>query len=302
MPTDTMNEDIAFVFDHALNQFCVDADGKRTWPQLFFAAPRGFRPLTMYLTTPAGDGPHPLFVHIHGGAWWAGHENISNKTLDAMKLTETLVSAGYAVARISYRLSGEAQFPVPLHDCKAAIRYLRYHAAKLGLDPDRFAVYGESASAHLALMAGLVQNDPELEGDVGITGVSSAVSCIVEWYGPTDLTGFVKTVTADPPVFANNDPEPVRCLLGMSALDNPECARRASPVFHVTPQSPPVLIQHGTSDRVVPVSQAETLAKRLSEQGVKHFLETIEGADHCFWGVPPDAILARILSFLNENL
>ncbi|HAA77855.1 TPA: lipase, partial [Candidatus Latescibacteria bacterium] len=119
---------------------------------------------------PDATKPMPLVVWVHGGAWRKG----SKKNPRA----KGLLDKRYAVASVQYRLSQEAIFPAQIHDCKAAIRWLRSNAAKYKVDPDRFGVWGVSAGGHLVALLGTSGDVEELEGDLGVTGVSSRVQAV----------------------------------------------------------------------------------------------------------------------------
>ncbi len=241
-------------------------------------------------------------IWIHGGGWFQGHYTISNNIVGKMALVDRLLDAGYAVARIAYRLSGEARFPTQLHDCKAAVRYLRKHCDVLRLDPRRFAAMGESAGGHLACLLGLTGDRPELEGEVGVAGLSSAVQAVVDWYGPTELLTMDEQL--GPSTFQpHNDPNsPEARLVGRPIQEVKEKTRAASPVTYVSAKAPPFLIQHGTADRIVPVGQGRALAAALKRAGTKVELVEVAGADHCFWGVDTTPIMPKVIAFLNANL
>ncbi|MGH6980824.1 MAG: alpha/beta hydrolase fold domain-containing protein, partial [Stellaceae bacterium] len=133
MPEDRMLREIPADHDARLTHKVTLPSGRVHWPELFYARPVGFRALTLDLFTPGTAGPYPVVIWIHGGGWFQGHYTMTNNVVAKMKHIDRLLDTGYAVARIAYRLSGEAQFPTQLHDCKAAVRYLRQHAATLGL-------------------------------------------------------------------------------------------------------------------------------------------------------------------------
>lgn len=299
---DTMFADFESDMSLPFANFLTRTDGGKYWPELFSHRPIGYRPLTMNVTTPAGDGPHPLVIFIHGGAWWVGHPNLSNKLLSRLNIEETLLAAGYAVAKISYRLSSEAKFPKQLHDCKAAVRFLRENAEKLNLDPNRFAALGESAGGHLALLLGFVQNDTELEGNEGTIGFSSAVQCVVNWYGVTDLVNFVSQRPKNAISIFEEGLEPQDRLLGNSRAENLHEIQRVSPIYHIDESAPPVLIQHGTLDRLVPFGQAEALFDALSNAGRQVEFRPVVGGDHCFWGVEAENVMPQVVDFLNRTL
>jgi acetyl esterase/lipase len=124
-----------------------------------------------------------LVIFIHGGGFSGG-----DKRDVAPKLTP-LLQQGFAVASINYRLSGEARFPAAAQDVKAAVRYLRAHAAAHGIDPGRFALWGESAGANLAALAGTTNSRRTIFDDPGLgnEGTSSSVQAVIDWYGPIDF-------------------------------------------------------------------------------------------------------------------
>jgi acetyl esterase/lipase len=191
-----------------------------------------------------------------------------------------VAQAGVAVASVDHRLSGEATWPAQLHDAKAAVRWLRARAGELGIDAGRVAAWGESSGGHLAALLGLTEGDAELEGAVGVTGPSSAVSAVVAWYAPSDVAAVATDLGTDP-----HDPATREALLlGAAAVDVPERAAQASPISHVSPAAPPFLLLHGAVDRVIPVVQSERLYEALLEAGVAVELDVYEDADHMWLG------------------
>lgn len=275
--------------------------GHKYWPELYVAMPSGYRTLTMSLAVPKGDGPHPLVIFIHGGGWQSGHHNVQNPVLDRMMITQSLLDAGYAVARSSYRFTDEGKFPMQLHDSKAAVRYLRHHAARFGLDETRFAAMGESAGGHLALLLGLVQGDDELEGDVGIIGPSSEVCCVVNWYGVVEFATLSEQNLPESERDHEAETSPVPRLLGGDVQTNMDAAKRASPMTYVTADAVPILSQHGRLDMIVPFGQAEALHEKMTSVGAHHELHAIEGADHCFWHGDEMQVMPRVIEFLNAH-
>jgi acetyl esterase/lipase len=204
-----------------------------------------------------GEAPHPLVVIIHGGGWTVGDKRgeLPSAAIPAF------LDLGYAVASVNYRLATESVFPAPLLDVKAAIRYLRAHAADFDLDPDRFALIGESAGAHLAALVGTTHDittfdDPAL----GNGGVSSAVQAVVDFYGPADLTTADAQRALNPACPSEPDPN-IAVLLGADPTDAPDLAAAASPVTYLHPgqELPPFFIAHGDADCVVPYQQSVEL-------------------------------------------
>lgn len=287
--------------DVCLGRFESRNDGGRVWPELLYSQPFGFRALTMSLAVPPGAGPHPVVVYIHGGGWMLGHPHAMHPNLAAMDIVETLLNAGYAVARPSYRLSGEGRFPTQLQDLKTALRYLRHYAGLFNIAPDRIAALGESAGGHLAVLLGL-ETPPEFEGSEGFSDESGQVQAVINWYGVTDILNL--DAQALPTArFMHNTPESASGrLIGCRPSDSPETARRASPITWVTPKAAPMLIQHGTADSVVPPGQGESLHRALQQVGVAAEWRPVEGADHCFIGGDTSPIMPAVVEFLGRHL
>lgn len=210
---------------------------------------------------------HPLsvIVWLHGGAWLMGDRT------GAPKLERHFAREGFAMVSIDYRLSGEAVFPAPLHDVRAAIRWVRTHAAEYNFDPERIGLWGSSAGGHLAALAGVTSWQHELPGEVNVGDVSSAVQAIVDGYGPADLT------TPDQAV------PPTDALLGGPVADRLDVAREASPALRVASVAPPFLLMHGLADALIPATQSGLLFEALAAAGHDATLYLIEGFGHGFF-------------------
>jgi acetyl esterase/lipase len=274
-------------------------DGTRLLAGVPFAATPGVRPLELDLYLPPGEGPHPVALFLHGGGWRLGSRHSGGPAFPGRTLFERAAAAGIAVASADYRLTGEAVWPAQLSDAKAAVRWLRARAGELGIDPDRVAAWGESAGGHLAELLGLV-DDPALEGDVGVTGPSSAVVAVAAWYAPSDVAAVAVDTGADPADATTREAR----LLGAAPSAVPERAAQASPVTHVRPGAPPFLLLHGRADRLVPCVQSERLAAALSAAGGDVGLHTYDAAGHMWLGAPEAAAdaLDRTVAFLRARL
>jgi acetyl esterase/lipase len=223
--------------------------------------------------TPKDDRPLPVIVYIHGGAWLGG-----DRAGGHGRLAGYVAGGEYAAVSVGYRLTGEAIWPAQIHDCKAAIRWVRANARKYNLDPDRIGVCGESAGGHLVAMLGTSGDVKELEGDLGAhKGVSSRVQCVVDLFGPSDLPAM-----KDYPSSLNHDAasSPEGKLLGGRVSDKKDVAVAASPITYVSPDDPPFLILHGNKDMVVPYNQSERLAAALKKAKVECYFVTVDGAGH----------------------
>jgi acetyl esterase/lipase len=240
------------------------------------------RSLDLYLPEKAG-GPLPLVIWVHGGAFLAGDK----ASCPAVRLA----SAGYAVASINYRLSGEALFPAQIEDCKAAVRWLRAHAKEKGLDPDRFGAWGSSAGGHLVAMLGTTGDVKDLEGDGGNAGVSSRVQVVCDWFGPTDFLQMDAHRVDDRAQLHDPADSPESRLVGGPIQENEEKVRRANPITYVSPGDPPFLILHGDRDPLVPHHQSVLLEEALRKAGVPVTFHTVKGAGHGFGGPEVDAMV-----------
>jgi acetyl esterase/lipase len=241
--------------------------------------------LDLYLPEKA-KGRLPVVVWIHGGAWMGGSKEGCPAVPFAAK--------GYAVASVNYRLSQHAVFPAQIEDCKAAIRWLRANAGKYGLDPDHIGVWGASAGGHLVAMLGTTGSVKDLEGKRGNLDQSSRVQCVVDWFGPSDLLSMGGG--------HNNPNSPESRLIGGPVQENPEKARKASPVTYVSKDSAPFLIMHGDQDNTVPPGQSEVLAEALTKAGVEVKLVVVEGNGHGGPGFGSPENRKRIEDFFAKHL
>jgi len=211
--------------------------------------------LDLYL--PQGVESPSLVVWVHGGAWRRG----SRESVPIAGL----VTHGFAVASVDYRLTPVARFPAQVHDIKAAIRFLRAKAGELGVAADQVSIAGASAGGHLAALVGLSHGVEELEGEVGEhAGESSRVDAIASYYGPSNLMTILEQST--PHGLGVRIPA-LQLLLGDQPEEVPELARLASPVEHVDAEDPPLLLIHGDQDPQVPINQSHELVGRFIAMG-----------------------------------
>lgn len=255
----------------------------------------GGRDLHVDLTYPAAaSGLRPVVVYVHGGGWKTGSHHTAR--------TRLLARAGYFCVSVEYRLSGEAIWPAQIHDCKAAIRWVRANAAKYRLDPERIGVWGHSAGGHLAAMLATSSGVSALEGRSGNPGHSSSVACALSAYGPADLLAMVRQPSR---IDRRSPKSPEALLLGAPAHTVPQRALQASPITYVDAKDPPMLLQHGIEDGTVPVGQSDLFAQALRQAGVEVRYERLPGVDHAFRGATEEqlnAIEASTLKFFNKHL
>lgn len=251
------------------------------------ASPAGSRGhlLDLYLPRRAGTARHPVLIAMGGSGWHS-----DNGKAYAAQLAPFFTAAGYVVAGVSTRSSGQALFPAQLHDVKAAIRWLRAHAGTYGMDPARIAVMGDSSGGWTALMAGVTGHNRALEGTVGTTTGRSDVQAVVDLYAPVDflrmdahmLPGACPRFNASFGLTTcHADPRsPESALLGAPITTIPDKVAKASPITYVTAQSPPTLIAQGTTDGLVPAHQSDLLYAALARAGAPATYYLVPGAGH----------------------
>jgi len=238
--------------------------------------------LRMDLFYPSSGGPWPVLLFVHGGGWTEG---------DKAGVWTDPVNAGYLVVSINYRMAPDYLFPAMIQDVKCAIRYLKAHAKTYNLDPQRIALIGHSAGAHLVALAGLA--DERAGWDVGpYQEQSSRVQAVIPISGPYDLD-----------VRFSPDVE----MLIQNAFGSDQRSI-ASPVKYADPNDPPFFIIHGDQDSVVPVQQATLLQEALLKEGVPVELVVVKNAGH---GLEPitgeifpssSQIFQQAILFLTQSL
>lgn len=236
--------------------------------------------------------PAPAIVFIHGGAWRSG-----DKSAGVGRLAP-LVERGFVCATINYRLTGDAQFPAQIEDCKTAIRFLRAHAVDYGIDPERIGVWGSSAGGHLVAMLGVAGDVAEFDKGPW-EGESSRVQAVCDWFGPADLTLMTRQRSAMDHSRADS---PEGFLLGGAVSERQRMAELASPVNHVSGDDAPFLIMHGTEDPTVPYGQSVALATKLMEAGVEVDVVPMVGAGHGGKEFSSASAMERIVAFFERTL
>jgi acetyl esterase/lipase len=246
---------------------------------LAYAGDSPSQKLDLYLPA-AGEPPYPVILAIHGGGFISGDKADGQIT----PVLEAL-SRGYAVAGVNYRLSGEATFPAAISDVKAAVRWLRANAGEYQLDPLRFAAWGHSAGGNLAALAGTSGDFPALRGPhPANAGQSDRLQAVVDWYGPISFlrtdrdfraAGFKRPSAAGPRSFLSQ-------YLGAPLAEVPGKVKAADPITYISPDDPPVLIEHGTADGTVPYPQSRRFARAVAERAgpSRVTLRIFPGAGH----------------------
>lgn len=269
-------------------------NGVRGKPGLVYEEPAGYRALTLDLYLPPRALPRPakgfpLIVYIHGGAFLVGDLRRNDPFVDFPAVLASLSARGYAVASVSYRLSGEATFPAAIQDVKAAIRWLRARAPRYDIDAGRVMTWGASAGGNLAGLAAVSCRAPRLEPPSTDGRVSDCVQGSVAWYGVFDIATLPAQSRQENGSWRDVPDAPEYRMLGCYA----ESCRggqvaAASAVSYVTAKSPPMLLIVGAEDKTVPYHQTLEMANRLKANGVPYELIVIPDVDHGFIGKTAD--------------
>ena len=224
----------------------------------------GGRDLHCDVYTPPGPIENaPAVVILHGGGWRQGNRS------QLRGYGILLGREGYVCVAPEYRLTPESRWPAQIHDVKAAIRWTRANAAKLGIDPERIAIEGNSAGAHLALLAAGTPNVAAFEGNGGNEGVSTHVAAAIGVYAPTLLWHDEHQSGGVPFAAITNDGDLAE-------------AADASPVVHVSAEYPPTMLIHGTADRTVPPKASILMYEALVAAGVPVDLHMYAEQPHAF--------------------
>lgn len=246
--------------------------------------------MDLYLPAEQGKQPRPAVLIVHGGGWHGGDKAARRE----QNIGHTLAGAGYVCASINYALGVKSDhlgerlrsiWPQNLHDCKAAVRYLRAHADQYGIDKASIGAIGGSAGGHLVAMLATTDTNDGLDGQGLYDDQSSAIQAVVPMYGVHDVLRQAETKQND-----------------LTGADEQIC-RAASPVTYITPDDPPALILHGTRDELVPVEQSEILHNRLRAAEIESELVVIPGAPHSFHLQPAQRDLRElVIGFFDRHL
>jgi acetyl esterase/lipase len=273
----------------------------RKWLDLPYASFSPAQKLDIYLPK-TGDGPFPVIMHIHGGGFEIGDKRDVH-ILPYLRALER----DYAVVSVNYRLSGEAIFPAGIQDVKAAIRWLRANSQQYHLDGDRIAACGGSSGGNYAAMICLTDRVTELD-DLGLGNpeIPCNVQAAVDWFGPTDFLTMDAQLEENgfgPGDHAEID-SPESKYLGAKIGDVPLKVELANPMTYIHEQMPPILIQHGRLDDLVPLQQSMMFVDKLEKyvSPDRFEFDIIEGAGHADPLFETDENMDRVFSFLDKHL
>ena len=252
--------------------------------------------LDLYIPKTKTESPPPGVLWIHGGAWRKGSKDRPGRALKAAGLNCAIVS-------INYRLTPEKGWPAQIHDCKAALRWVKANAKQYHLDADRIVVWGASAGGHLVTFMGTTQNHPELDGALGShIDQSTSVKAVINFFGPTD---FLVMNQQGSSMDHNAASSPEGQLLGGEVSALKARAKIASPFHQLSKDDAPILTVHGTKDPLVPYLQGKALDEKLDALQVPSVLLTVlDGGHGRGFGPSVDKAVVKFLKhhFFDEEL
>lgn len=250
----------------------------RVLRDVVFAEYPGFRPVSLDLHLPAGEGPHPVILQLHGGGWRVGTRSVFTPLVSEERSFGRVVEAGFAVAAVDYRLSGEATYPAQVEDVTRALDWILANAEQYDLDPQRIVLWGGSAGGTLAALLAFARPH-DIHG-------------VIDWYGVSDLFA----MAAQDATAGSRE----ALWLGAPAASIPEAAAAASPALNAVTGAPPFFLAHGADDTDVPPAQSEALAAALRAADVDVELHLEPGAGHFWRGLgeeATDALFERAIGF-----
>ena len=239
---------------------------------------------------PADVARPPLVLMIHGGGWARG----GRFEMGLSKWAGYLANAGLAVASIDYRLAPAAQYPEPFLDCLDAFDWLVEHAGELGVDAQRVGLWGDSAGGHLVLLLATSQTHPAFGGP-RMRSSAERIRGVVGWYPPTNLLRLHRGGR-------KNGLTTVMDFVGCEPDADPRRWSEVSPLEHVHPKLPPMLLLQGTRDLLVPHTHTVAFAEKLAEIGAPHELHVVENALHGFDRLDPGPQALRLIERTREFL
>jgi len=238
--------------------------------------------IDLYLPAARTDANTKVMVLIHGGAWSAGDKS------DFTSLIPTLQSglANYAIININYRLAAPPStnlWPTQQTDVNAAFDYIVSKASYFHYNPNKMAVMGASAGAHLALLKAYHYNS------------DNKIKAVVDFFGPTDMVDLYNFQTG-------LQKQLFELFMSGTPTTNTTGYFNASPLNFVTTGVPPTIIFHGTADAVVPYSQSVRLNTALQNAGIGHQYKEYSGETHGFNPTNNADALSKAIAFTLANV
>jgi acetyl esterase/lipase len=240
--------------------------------------------LTFDVFTPPGQPNGAAILNMVSGGWVSRWRDPK----EAEAGYQALLDAGFTVFSVRHGSSPRFNVPEAYADVNRAVRFVRLHAARFGIDPERLGVYGGSAGGHLSLMLGLASDEGDPAADDEVLRMSSRVAAVVAYYPPVDLRKRARASARFPATLPNDGLFFARGLVPGAAnrfvaLEFEEdLGASISPILHVSPGDPPTLLVHGDADALVDLNNSQLIHEAFVSSGVETGLVIIKGAGHGF--------------------
>ena len=232
------------------------------------------------------DRSRPGIVMVHGGGWSGGNKSAYTA------LARYYAGLGYVCASINYRLAPAHVWPAQVDDTQAAVRWMRKNSRAIGLNPQRIGAVGASAGGHLVLFLG--ETDTLNDFDPALSGYSSRVQAVADYFGPTDLMS--------PLEWAPNIWTLIQNLIGQFWHPGSPAYQAASPLYFVTPDDAPTVVFHGTADSTVPVSQSQRIVAAMQANQVPVTYFEFAGQGHGFNAATNNFTIQVMTAFFGQHL
>lgn len=241
---------------------------------------RGDRVLALDVLQPRRPNGRGVLVLVSGG-WKSGQPGQL-----PVWVVAPLLRRGYTLFAIYHVSQPEATVMDIIQDMHRAVRFVRHHAPRYGVDPIRLGVCGASAGGHLSLMLATTGGPGPADAADPVDRESSAVQAVAVFFPATDLLNLGKSTEnlgdgGPPKNFRQGAFGPQATNLAVWKV----IGRACSPIYHVTSNLPPVLIVHGDADTLTPLEQSEWFAERARQVGRPVQLVVRRGARHGWWTI-----------------
>ncbi|MHB0956775.1 MAG: prolyl oligopeptidase family serine peptidase [Pirellulaceae bacterium] len=263
------------------------ADDVKITPDVVYGHKHGMA-LTFDVYTPPGPANGAGVLFMVSGGWfsqWAPPEKL-------MPLFQPMLDAGFTVFAVRHGSSPKFGIPEAVEDVRLSVRYIRTHAERFGVDPNRLGVYGMSAGGHLSLMLGTASDDGDAQASDPVLRANSRVQAVAAFVAPTDLRIMVWSAEGHLPAYKN-----------FPALElNVEEAAKVSPLLHVTPDDAPALLLVGKKDELVPIKHSQDILTAFQEKQVASELMVFEDSSHGFLPQDMQRAMTALVDWFNKHL
>ena len=243
--------------------------------------------LTFDVVTPEKPNGAAVLFMVSGGwvSTWAPPEGLVRKSSKDSNPWEQIVERGYTLFLVRHGSSPYFKVPDAVNDVRRAVRYIRLHAKKWEIDPERIGVIGGSAGGHLTLMLATTADEGNANSNDEVERVSNRIRAGVAWFPPTHLEKFLKLKKQFPALEFDTTLIP-----------------SVSPLEHVTADDAPVYLAHGDKDDLVPLGESEAIVEKLKGANVDHDLLVLPGAGHAFIGDDMKKVMDGTLNWFDKHL